>query len=167
MFESLYKCCSLVFVCLVFTDMICLHLLHCFVVCSFQFLACSSCIDLLWVACTPCNSDGLIISASVWNSDTCWEWNVEFLALEFHGESVDLALHYCIVQGWLWLLYFVVGGHYCWLGVDWVLLGRVARSLRVWYGQETGPMASQLLSPILQISFPRRSSDGMALSPCS
>lgn len=79
--EPLQKCHSLGFVCPVFTDKISLHFMYWFVMHSFQFLTCDSCIDLLWVACTPCNSYRSIISASVWNSDTCWEWNVEFLAL--------------------------------------------------------------------------------------
>ena len=60
-----YKCCSLGLACLVLTDMSSLHFLH-------------------WFDC-------LIVSASVWNSNTC---------------------------------FFVVG--------------HVARSLRVWHGQETG-----------------------------
>ena len=136
-----YKCCRLGFVNLVLTDMSSLHFLH-------------------WFDC-------LIVSASVWISDTCLEWNVEFLALEFHGKSVDLAFQHCFVQGWIRcfiLLLDMLQGVFEFGMVRRLVSAGLIPSL---VSVAPSSVASQLLSQMLSIFVTRWSSVGMALSPCS
>ena len=54
--------------------------------------------SLIWVAWISCIDLIVWLSLPQFGTDTCLEWNVEFLALEFHGKSVDLAFQHCLCK---------------------------------------------------------------------